>query len=145
MHSAIAKPATPSFVASRSESEIADVVDPVILLYFKAINTESFVGASHLFSVDGVLQPPFEEAVIGREAIATYLEKEAKGFILQPERGSAQRLENGNTEYQLTGKVQTPWFTVNVGWQFILTPSSAIALVKVNLLASLQELANLRQ
>jgi hypothetical protein len=145
MHSAIAKPATPSFVASRSESEIADVVDPVILLYFKAINTESFIGASHLFSVNGVLQPPFEEAVIGREAIATYLEKEAKGFILQPERGSVQRLENNNTEYQLTGKVQTPWFTVNVGWQFILTPSSAIALVKVNLLASLQELANLRQ
>jgi hypothetical protein len=138
MRSAIAAP-------NSTSSTLTNSVEPVVALYFKTINTESFQAASQLFAIDGMLQPPFEEKIAGREAIAAYLEKEAKGFTLQPEHGSWQLLNDGNTDYQILGRVQTPWFSVNVGWQFLLTPNSEIAFVKVKLLASLQELAKLRR
>lgn len=120
-----------------------------ILQYFETFNADNFEATSQLFAPEGMLQPPFEAIVIGQSAIAAYLSQEAKGFILLPQQGqkSLERndLENGDIEFLVLGKVQTPWFTVNVSWTFILNSSQQIVLVKVNLLAALQELMHLRR
>lgn len=118
---------------------------PVILQYFNTLNGGDFAATSQLFAGDGVLQPPFDEGVVGATAIAAYLEREAKGFILQPLQGVETQSENGCTEYEILGNVQTSMFSVNVCWRFMLNSASQIELVKVKLLASLQELLHLRQ
>jgi hypothetical protein len=124
---------------------IDSISEPVILAYFQTLNSEEYLATSQLFAEEGCLQPPFESAVEGREAIATYLQKEAPGLLLHPQKGTAKLLENGCTEFQIVGKVQTSLFLVNVCWNFSLNPLKEILLVKINLLASLQELLNLRE
>lgn len=48
---------------------------------------------------------------------------------------------------QVTGKVQTPWFSASVGmniaWRFLVDPQGKIFFVAIDLLASLKELLNL--
>lgn len=112
--------------------------------YFEALNTENFQTAADLFAPDGVLHPPFHEEVVGREAIAQYLEEEAKGIKLFPAHYSAQPLELGSIEHTITGKVQTSLFYVNASWHILLNADSEIQSVKIKLLASLVELMNLR-
>ena len=118
---------------------------PAIQGYFEALNRGEFAATSQLFAPDGILYPPFEAAIVGREAIATYLQNEATNLVLQPRSCEAQPLSNGCTEYWVSGKVQTPLFSVNVSWQMILSPLSELFVVRVKLLASLQELLHLRQ
>jgi ketosteroid isomerase-like protein len=112
--------------------------------YFQALNTENFQAAANLFASDGVLYPPFHEGVVGREAIAHYLEEEAKGIKLFPINHSTQPSEIGTTEHVITGKVQTSLFYVNASWHILLNAGSEIQSVKVKLLASLVELMNLQ-
>lgn len=112
--------------------------------YFQALNAEEFQTAARLFASDGVLHPPFHQEIIGQEAIACYLEEEAKGIKLFPVHYSAQPSELGGTEYVITGKVQTPMFYVNASWHILLNTDSKIQSVKVKLLASLVELMHLR-
>lgn len=134
-------------VESATDTEqgaIAGLDQPVILQYFESLNAGNFEATSQLFAVDGALQPPFEDAVIGPAAIAQYLEQEAKGFLLQPQQAVSTALEDGCTEVEAVGKVQTPWFTVNVRWTFILSPTRQILMAKINLLAALQDLLHLR-
>lgn len=126
-------------------TEIAGIAEPVIVRYFNALNAGDFVATASLFSEDGALQPPFESPIVGREAIVTYLETEARNLVLRPRQGKAQILDNGCTEIQVSGKVQTPLFGVNVSWLFILSPNRELFLAKIKLLASPQELLNLRQ
>lgn len=135
---------THSFNAEVSTLEIAGISVPSILQYFEALNAGEFQRVSCLFAIDGALQPPFDEPAVGREAIAAYLDKEARGFVLKPQSGVVQALDNGCTEVEIVGQVQTPWFSVNVRWTFILSPDQEIFLVKVKLLASLKELLPLR-
>lgn len=123
---------------------IAGVEEPVLSQYFTALNAGEFEAVSQLFAVDGTLQPPFDELLAGRDAIAAYLEKEAQGFLLQPQSGALVQQDNSYTEYEILGKVETPWFSVNVGWNFILSPTKEISFAKVKLLASLKELLPLR-
>lgn len=130
---------------SLSTVDITEVDDPVILRYFETLNTGDFEATAELFADDGVLLPPFEEPVVGPGAIAIYLTNEAKGFTLHPQQGTRHALESGDIEFQIVGKVQTPLFTVNVGWQFILNPQAKILLAKIKLLASMKELLNLQQ
>lgn len=124
---------------------IAGVDESTVLQYFTALNAGEFARVSQLFAIDGALHPPFEAGVVGRDAIAAYLEQEAKGFLLQPQSGTSTQLDNGCTEFEIVGQVQTPWFSVNVSWLFILSPTQEIFLVRVKLLASLQELLPLRE
>lgn len=111
--------------------------------YFQALNTEDFQTAASLFATDGVLYPPFHEGVVGQEAIAHYLEEEAKGIKLFPVYYSTQPSELGSIEHIITGKVQTPIFHVNASWHILLNAGLEIQSVKVKLLASLVELMNL--
>ncbi|EKQ70985.1 NTF2 domain protein [Leptolyngbyaceae cyanobacterium JSC-12] len=126
------------------QSAIAGLKEPVVSEYFQTLNAGNFTATSQLFAVDGALQPPFEEVVIGPEAIAAYLEQEARGIELQPQQAESTLLNNGCTEVEVVGKVHTPWFSVNVCWMFILSPTKEIFLVKVELLAGLQDLLQMR-
>ncbi|MBC7972768.1 MAG: nuclear transport factor 2 family protein [Verrucomicrobia bacterium] len=123
---------------------IVGVNEPVISRYFETLNEGAFQATSQLFAADGEMQPPFEQAVVGENAIAAYLQTEARGFNLQPRQGVVQLLDDGCTEVQVVGKVQTPLFSVNVSWLFALNSEKKLLLVRIKLLASSQELLGLR-
>lgn len=124
---------------------IAGIDMPILSEYFATLNAGDFDATSQLFAADGALHPPFEPLVVGPTAIAAYLKREAIALVLRPRQGTMKPLEDGCTQYDVVGQVQTPWFTVNVAWLFILSPQQQIFVAKVKLLASLQELLHLRQ
>lgn len=131
-----------------TESEaftIEGITEPTILEYFATLNAGNFEETSHLFAIDGVLHPPFESEIVGHDAVFAYLQAEAKGMRLEPRQGIAQPLNDGFTEIQVTGKAHTSLFGVNVSWLFKLNSNKELSLVKIKLLASPQELLNLRR
>lgn len=118
---------------------------PVIVRYFTTLNAGEFEQTAALFTETGQLYPPFATVVQGREAIAQYLQAEAVGMKLLPRQATEERLEDGNLQIHILGKVQTPLFSVNVAWLFVLTPDNEIVGVAIKLLASPQELLKLRR
>lgn len=99
-----------------------------------------------LFSADGILFPPFEEPVVGPPAIRSDLQAEAVGMRATPK--TYQPIATSDSDHQQTllvrGRVQLPLLTVNVAWNFCLTMSGKIKSVRVDLLASLEELVKFR-
>ena len=132
-------------LASSTDLTIEGITEPVVLRYFDTMNTGDYEATAALFSSAGAMHPPFEEPLEGKEAIATYLRTEAKGMQLFPRQGTAETLEDDKTQIQVAGKVQTPWFGVNVSWTFLLSPMGEILAAKIKLLASPQELLSLRR
>jgi Nuclear transport factor 2 (NTF2) domain len=124
---------------------IEGISEPTIVEYFETLNSGDFEKTSALFALDGAMKPPFESAIIGRAAIAHYLQTEARGMTLQPRQGTTQVLEDGCTEVQVSGKVLTQMFGVNVSWQFVVNSDPKILFAKIKLLASPQELLKLRR
>ena len=124
--------------------KIAGITKPAVLRYFETLNAGDFVATANLFADDGVLHAPFEEPIIGKSSIGTYLKTEARGMQLEPQQGISQILEDGTVEVHLSGRVQTSAFGINVGWLFLLNSHQEILSVTVKLLASPQELLNLR-
>lgn len=124
---------------------IEGITEPTIISYFETLNVGNFEACAALFAADGVMYPPFEEGLVGPEAIATYLHQEAQGMKLEPRQGVTQIVEDGCLDVQVTGKVQTSWCGVNISWFFLLNQQHAITKVKIKLLASPQELINLRR
>ncbi|MCU0537570.1 MAG: nuclear transport factor 2 family protein [Hydrococcus sp. Prado102] len=120
-----------------------EINEATILRYFTSLNAQEFEATASLFAEDGVLYPPFEEAIIGKDAIATYLRNEAKGMKFFPNDNIEQVQESENIQYQVTGKVETPLFGVNVNWTFELNSHSEILSAKIKLLAKLEELLKL--
>jgi hypothetical protein len=128
--------------------DIQGVREPVIYEYFARLNNGKFIATAELFSEQGCLNPPFDKQLQGRSAIAQYLEKEAKGVRFFPEYGkivtsidTASNLEHGDRlQYQIQGKVEMNWFTVEVSWSIELNTFKEIMLVEVNLLTSLNDL-----
>lgn len=127
-----------------SSIKIAGITKPTVLRYFETLNAGDFEATANLFADDGVLHAPFEEPIIGSISIATYLKTEARGMQLEPQQGVSQILEDGNVEVQVSGRVQTSAFGINVAWLFLLNSDQKILSVTVKLLASPQELLNLR-
>lgn len=125
--------------------EIKGVKESVILKYFETFNRGEFEATAALFASDGAMRPPFESPVVGLDAIAVYLIQEADGMQLYPREGINEILEDGYVQYQVTGKVQTPFFGVNVSWIFVLNSDREIFSATIKLLASPQELLNLRR
>jgi hypothetical protein len=130
---------------SLPEISIAGITETIIYRYFQTLNAGEFTETARLFAEDGLLIAPFEEGVQGQQAITNYLKEEAQGLTAFPSQGTSETLEDQSTQITITGKVQTSLFKVNVRWQFQLTTSGEIASVEVKLLASPQELLNLRQ
>lgn len=123
---------------------IEGITEKNILHYFQTLNAGEFQLTSLLFADDGVMYPPFDSGIVGKGAIATYLQEEAENLQAFPRQGISQTLENGETKIQITGKVQTSWCSVNVMWLFILNQQQKIASLEIKLLASPQELLALR-
>ncbi|MEB3883854.1 nuclear transport factor 2 family protein [Lyngbya sp. CCY1209] len=124
--------------------EFADLEEETVRRYFETMNGERFRDTAALFCEDGVLEAPLEETAVGPEAIATYLQAEAKGMTLQPKDVRIEPLEGDRLLVQVLGRVKTSLFSVNVGWQFVLNADRKIAVTTVRLLASPQEMLNLR-
>ena len=119
--------------------------EPVIIDYFSTINQGRFDQTAILFTIDGKLHAPFEQPIEGREAISSYLVKEAKGMKLLPKQGKFESKENDVERIHITGKVKTTLFSVNVAWYFNLNQARQITSARIKLLASPQELLGLKQ
>ncbi|AGY58521.1 orange carotenoid protein N-terminal domain-containing protein [Gloeobacter kilaueensis] len=128
--------------------KVDGINDPTPLAYFEAMNRDDFETAVNLFAEDGALQPPFQKPIVGREAILKYMREEAQGLNMRPAQGIAEVLPDGSKQLRVTGKVQTPWFGVNVAmnlaWRFALNPDGKIFFVAIDMLGSPEELLNLR-
>ncbi|MDB9489379.1 nuclear transport factor 2 family protein [Dolichospermum circinale CS-534/05] len=124
--------------------EISGVTEPTILNYFTTLNAGEFTQTAALFAEDGLMYPPFESAIIGLDAIASYLDKEAQDIKAYPQQGISENLPEHHTQIQVTGKAETSWCGVNVLWLFILNQNKQITEAKIKLLASPQDLLCLR-
>ncbi len=127
------------------DSKQATLLESMPIEYFETINTGDFEATAALFAENGEMHPPFESTIAGREAIARYLQVEAKGMRLEPQQSNVSTSEDNLSEVNVTGKVFTPLFSVNAGWQFLLDSSGKIVAVKISLLASAQELLQLKR
>lgn len=120
-------------------------ISATITAYFAGLNSENYVEMAALFTTDGILFPPFEEAVVGPNAISQYLQAEAVGMRAFPK--TYQRITTDSLDDEnvlVRGRVQLPLFSVNVAWDFCLTSLGKIKSVRVDLLASLEELIKFR-
>ncbi|MDB9457984.1 ketosteroid isomerase family protein [Dolichospermum circinale] len=124
--------------------EISGVTETTILNYFTTLNAGEFTQTAALFAEDGIMYPPFESAIIGLDAIASYLDKEAQDIKAYPQQGISENLPEHHTQIQVTGKAETSWCGVNVLWLFILNQNKQIIEAKIKLLASPQDLLCLR-
>lgn len=140
----IAKEVAPQSGSTKNLS-IEGITEPTVLRYFESMNAGEYEVTATLFAPTGEMHPPFEKPIVGPEAIASYLKAEAKGMQLSPRQGIAETLSNDQKQIQVTGKVQTPVFGVNVSWIFVLKPEGEILSAKIKLLASPQELLSLRR
>jgi hypothetical protein len=134
-----------TFTQSQSNLVIEGIEELSILQYFDSLNAGEFEKTASLFAIEGALHPPFESPIVGKEAILNYLNAEAKNLQLYPIKGTAETLESRDTKIQIKGKVQTPLFSVNVAWLFLLNSAKEILSVEVKLLASLEELVKLQR
>ncbi|MBW4635904.1 MAG: nuclear transport factor 2 family protein [Iphinoe sp. HA4291-MV1] len=125
--------------------QIKGITEPTLLRYFKTLNAGEFEETATLFAEDGVMHPPFEAAIAGRDAITRYLQQEAQNVKVYPCEGIAETLKGEQIQLQVTGKAQTSWCGVNVLWTFILNQQKEILYTRIKLLASPQELLNLRR
>jgi hypothetical protein len=123
---------------------IEGVTDLTILHYFTTLNAGDFTATVRLFAEDGVMYPPLESAVVGRETILTYLNREAQDIKAEPQQGITENLADNYIKIQVTGKAHTSWCSVNVLWLFILNPQQEIIEATIKLLASPQDLLSLR-
>ncbi|MDY6783297.1 MAG: nuclear transport factor 2 family protein [Cyanobacteriota bacterium] len=128
-----------------SNTAIAGIRETSVLRYFETFNSGKFVATATLFSPQGRLYPPFESAIVGREAIASYLETEAREMTLSPQESLARIGDEGTCEIQVAGTAQNSAFSVNVSWNFCLDKNQQLQSVRVKLLASPQELLKMRQ
>lgn len=112
--------------------------------YFETFNAGQFQATAALFAPQGILVPPFETPVVGPAAIATYLAQEAEGMQIEPLQFRTEALPNGQIAIEVIGQVQALVFQVKVAWNFCLNAQGQIEAVRVNLLASLEQLLHLR-
>lgn len=120
------------------------ITEPTLLTYFNSLNAGDFTTTANLFAEDGVMYPPLDSAVIGKEAIAKYLEQEAKDLKAEPQQIVHEESADNHILFKITGLAHTSWCSVNVLWLFILNPKRNILEAKIKLLASPQDLLALR-
>lgn len=104
--------------------------------YFSTLNAGEYYETSLLFAEQGELLPPFDDVIQGQDAIAHYLSQEATDVVCSP-----QVVEVVNSDQLLVqGYVQTQLFQLNATWQFQFDIHQRIELLKIELVASLEEL-----
>ena len=135
-------------VQSKESIDIQGINELTIQQYFQSLNASDYEKTASLFAENGVMHPPFESGITGRDAILNYLNKEAIDIKAYPREAISEILEDNQdnqTQIKVAGKVETPWFGVNVSWLFALNENLQILDVKIKLLASPQELLSLRK
>ena len=131
------------------EHQLADIdglnqETDVVVRYFNLFNLGEYQQVADLFTPEGSLYPPFEAPIIGTAQIADYLVKEAEGMSVSLLSAKTHSLDNGCLQVDVRGEVTALVFKVNVTWCFILTADKWIESVRVNLVATLEELLKLR-
>ncbi|NEQ98620.1 MAG: nuclear transport factor 2 family protein [Cyanothece sp. SIO2G6] len=112
--------------------------------YLTRFNQGDYGAVADLFAAEGALVPPFETPVVGRDAIASYLQQEADGMVVNsPTIISLKGDGVGGYWVRVRGRVTALVFEVSLAWQFSLSPQYEIEQVKIELLASLEELIGL--
>lgn len=112
--------------------------------YFAGFNAEDYRAVADLFEADGVLLAPFEEPLVGSEAVYTYLQAEAVSMRATPvEVESDEITADGCRRVVVKGRVKTLLFTISVRWTFALTAADTVQAAEIKLMASLQELMQL--
>jgi hypothetical protein len=134
---------TPTTVEEKFQ--ISGMTESTVLHYFQTLNAGKFEETAALFAKDGVMHPPFESGIVGRDAITRYLQQEAQNVKAYPHEGVVETLEGEQIQFQVRGKAQTSWCGVNVLWTFILNQQKEILYTRIKLLASPKELLNLRR
>jgi hypothetical protein len=124
--------------------DIQGICEPTVARYFETLNAGDFQATSELFADEGVLHPPFQNPVITPPAIAAYLHKEAQGITAHPERAKLEQLTDGLTKINVIGQAKTSSFAVNAAWEFLLNSQAEITFVRLKLLASPQQLLELK-
>ena len=112
--------------------------------YFHTFNEGAFDKTAQLFTAAGELRPPFEEPLVGYEAIRAYLKQEAEGMEAFPKELEIELGEGDRRRIIVRGQVTAVVFKVNCAWIFELTPDGEIDWVRIKLLASMQELLDIR-
>jgi hypothetical protein len=132
-----------SFLTNQAIESINNNCETVVDEYFLRLNDGDFAAVAELFSLQGLLCPPFEKTIFGRDAIASYLESEAKGMTCLPKSRAVRRGRNEDILYQVEGNVKTSFFSVNVRWSIHLNSQKEIIFLEVKLLNKLQDLVAL--
>ncbi len=130
-------------IETKPSLAIKGITESALINYFVTINQEEFATTAALFAEAGELLAPFEKSLVGKEKIAAYLTKEAKGMKLLPKQG-IKETEADFAKYKILGKVKTSLFSVNVAWNFTLNADRQITTAEIKLLASPQELLGLQ-
>jgi hypothetical protein len=120
-------------------------IHPALGQYFENFNSGNYDAVASLFDAEGVLRPPFEEGILGPEAIRSYLATEAKGMKATPLEAETMDLEDGCCRIVVKGRVKALVFLVNLQWTFTLNSADKIQDAHIKLLASLQELMKINQ
>ena len=126
------------------EQTVSLEAEQAVERYFQTFNQGEFETTANLFTGTGQLLPPFEEPVIGPEAIHAYLKSEAEGMQAFPKDVTVETLDGDRQRVLVKGHVKAIIFQVNTAWIFELDSQGNIEQVEVKLLASLQELLTLR-
>jgi ketosteroid isomerase-like protein len=108
--------------------------------YFAGFNAEDYRAVAALFEADGVLLAPFEEPIVGPEAIYVYLHAEAISMRATPVEVETTPNADDTRQVVVKGHVKTLLFTVSVRWTFVITADDTLQSTEIKLLASLQEL-----
>ena len=116
----------------------------IVLRYFTLFNLGEYQQVAELFATDGSLYPPFESPVVGRDKIAQYLIKEAEGMSVSLLDAEIEPGEGDYFQVNVRGSVTALIFQVKVAWRFILTADGKIDSVRVDLVATLEELLKIR-
>ncbi len=127
--------------AQMTEADIRKTVQQ----YFDCFNQKAFAQAAALFSQEGQLKPPFDDWVVGSDAIAQYLQQKAQNMTAFPQHWQVQRLETDSWQLEVTGQVRAIAFKVNIAWHFIVNAEGTIDRASIKLLASPKELLGLRE
>jgi hypothetical protein len=134
--------------AKKSQAMSLTVIDGInelnIRKYFALLNQCEFDSVAALFATQGYLQPPFDQIIQGRRAIAEYLERETRGMRFYPEFGKELVSNIDYTQSEISGRVETGFFTVSIKWLMQLNSVKEISSVEVKLLDSLSDLLNIK-
>ena len=87
-----------SAIQSEECIKIQGISESTIIEYFESLNTGNYEKTASLFAEDGVMNPPLESGIVGRDAILSYLNKEAIGIKAKPREGVSETLEDNRSQ-----------------------------------------------